>query len=709
MADKRSNIVFRFGIVYFFMLFAFGLVIYKIIVLQFIEKDEWMALASKNNKTDILIKPSRGNIYASDGRLMASSIPTYYVYMDTRVPALHEKDGVLFKDNIDSLSIALSEFFGDKTAYAYKTMLTKAYHQNKAELRLYPNRISYSQLKELRKLPLLRLGRNRSGLITKELLRREKPFGSLASRTIGDIYADEAKGGKNGLELYFDAQLLGTAGVSMRQKVANRYEETVQVEPIDGLDLLTTIDIDLQDIAEKCLVDSLKSFKAQAGYAILMEVKSGEIKAIVNMQENSDGSYSENRNGAVADLLEPGSTFKVASLIALLDEGKAKITDTIRTGNGLHTYHKSVMRDHNSHRGGYQNITLAEVIHASSNVGISLAVTKAWGENPSGFVDKLYDMKLNEPMNIEIPGAADPKIKHPKDKASYWSKTTLPWMSIGYETQIPPIYTLAFFNAIANDGKYIRPFLVKAITKNGEVVKAFETEVINEQICKPATLQIVRETLLGVIEGEKGTAKNMKSQYVRLAGKTGTAQLSKGSQGYKSGGKTHIVSFCGYFPADNPQYSCLVVVREPRLGYPSGGKMAGSIFKNIAERTMAAKSNLLLESTEGKLEFYFLPEVKSGNFNQIEIITNKLNLPISGEKTSWVKTNNEPKAVRVQAIDVSGQHMPELLGMGAKDALFLSAQMGLSVKLNGRGRVVSQSVEAGTKVSKGGGIVLVLE
>jgi cell division protein FtsI (penicillin-binding protein 3) len=314
----------KFGIVYFIILFAFGLIVYRIFVLQFVERDEWLAVAAKNKKTDITVKPNRGNIFASDGRLMASSIPTYYVYMDTRVPALHEKEGKLFKEKVDSLSQALSVFFGDKSSAEYKSMLKKAYREGKGELQLYPKRISYSQLKELRQLPLFNLGRNKSGLITKELVRREKPFGSLASRTIGDIYADEAKGGKNGLELYFNRELLGTPGVSVRQKVANRWEETVQVEPIDGMDLITTIDIDLQDIAESSLVDSLKSFDAVEGYAIIMEVKTGEIKAMVNMQNNADGSYSENRNGAVADQVEPGSTFKVASLMALLDAAKPK-------------------------------------------------------------------------------------------------------------------------------------------------------------------------------------------------------------------------------------------------------------------------------------------------------------------------------------------------------------------------------------------------
>lgn len=711
MADKRSNIVLRFGIVYFIMLFAFGLIIYRIIVLQFVERDEWMAVAAKNKKTDIMVKPNRGNIFASDGRLMASSIPTYYVYMDTRVPALHEKDGKLFKENVDSLAITLSAFFGDKTSNEYRNMLRKAYREGEGELQLHPKRISYSQLKDLKKLPLFRLGRNKSGLITKELLRREKPFGSLASRTIGDIYADEAKGGKNGLELYFNRELLGTPGVSIRQKVANRWEETIQIEPIDGMDLMTTIDIDLQDIAEKSLVDSLKSFDAASGYAILMEVKTGEVKAIVNMQQNADKSYSENKNGAVSDQVEPGSTFKVASLMALLDADKAKITDTLHTGNGVHRYHTSDMKDHNYHKGGYGNLSLAEVIHASSNVGISLAVMKAWGDNPSGFVDKLYEMGLNEPMNIEIPGAAAPKIRHPKDKSGYWSKTTLPWMSIGYETQIPPIYTLAFYNAIANDGKLIRPFFVKAIMKNGQPVKTFETEVINSQICRPTTLKTVRETLLGVIEGKKGTAQNMRSKHVRIAGKTGTAQISKGALGYKAGGKSHQVSFCGYFPADQPEYSCIVVIREPRKGYPSGGKMAGSIFKDIAERTMALKSNLKPEVlAQDTTQIYpYFPSGKNGNFKALETILGQMNLTLSGSKTNWVKTQTEEKSLRVEPISMIKSTIPDLKGMGAKDAMYLLGQLGVKVQLMGRGKVIAQNIKAGTKAHKGQIILLNLE
>lgn len=710
MADKRSNIVFRFGIVYFLILFAFLLILYRIIVLQYVEKDEWIALASKQKKTDIVVKPNRGNIFACDGRLMASSIPTYYVYMDTRVPALHDENGKLFKDNVDSLALCLARFFNDKTVNEYKLILKKAYRDSVGELQLYPKRISYSQLKELRKFPLFRLGRNKSGLITKEQFKRVKPFGSLASRTIGDIYADESKGGKNGLELFFNKDLLGTPGISMRQKVANRWEETVQIEPIDGLDIQTTIDIDLQDIAEKSLLDSLKSFDASSGYVILMEVHSGEVKAIVNMQRNEDGTYSENRNGAVSDQVEPGSTFKVVSLMALIDEGKAKVTDTIQTGNGIYNFFGSNMTDHNANHGGFHNITLAEAIHGSSNIGISRAVVKAWGSNPAGFVDKIYEMRLNEKMNIEIPGAAGPQIRHPKYNSQYWSKTTLPWMSIGYETQIPPIYTLAFYNAIANDGKLIRPFFVKSIMKNGQPIKTFSTETINEQICKQSTLVTVREVLLGVLEGEKGTAKNVRSKYFRIAGKTGTAQISKGSAGYKAGGKSHQVSFCGYFPADAPQYTCVVVIREPRNGYPSGGKMAGSVFKDVAEKTMALKSirtpEYLTNDTIHKSQF--LPFAKNGRADQLQKVLTTMGLPYSGNSTQWVKTNVTDQQVKTENISFIPNKIPDLKGMGAKDALFILGELGLKVRINGRGKVIAQDRLPGSGFRKGELIILTL-
>ena len=711
MTDKRKNIVLRFGIVYIIVCLSFFLVLYRIIIIQFVERDKWLALAAQNVKSNIVVKPNRGNIYACDGRLMASSIPTYYVYMDLRVPALHEKNGVLFKNNIDSLSIYLSSFFRDKTPYQYKAALTKAYQTGVGELQLFPSRISYAQLKQLKTLPLFRLGRNKSGLITKELFRRVRPFGSLASRTIGDIYADESRGGKNGIEMSFNSNLLGTPGISIRQKVANSYMETVQVEPIDGMDITTTIDVDLQDIAEKALLDGVKKFDAAVGYAILMEVKSGEVKAIVNMQRNKDGSYTENRNGAVSDMVEPGSTFKVASLMAAVDEGKVKITDTIDTYNGQYQFGTRTMTDHNANHGGYHKITLAQAIYGSSNIGISRAIVKAYGHNPAAFVNKLYAMKLNEKMNIEIPGSAAPFIRHPNDKSHEWSNTTLPWMSVGYETQIPPIYTLAFYNAIANDGKLIRPFFVKSISKNGQIIKEFKTEVINPSICKPTTLKDIRFTLLGVVEDKLGTAQCVRSKYVRIAGKSGTAQISQGKAGYKEGGTKHQVAFCGYFPYENPLYSCIVVMREPGIGYASGGTMTGSVFKNIAERVIALNSNRKPShvDTDSIDESNFIPNTKIGYYKAIQTVMNTLRLPLAVNSRDWVKPVAVERQTRVEPIAVSRNAIPNLVGMGLKDAVFILENLGLNVQVQGRGKVFSQNIKPGTVARKGSVVLINLQ
>ena len=712
MSDPGKNIISRFAAVYVFIVLLLLLIIYNIVVIQTVERKEWLALGSKSKRTDIIVLPNRGNIYSADGRLMASSIPTYYVYMDLRVPALHEKNGKLFTENVDSLALCLADYFGDKSKADYKRDLTKAYQQGKGEYPFYKGKISYAQLKDIKKFPLFKLGQNKSGLLTKEMFRRVKPFSTLSSRTIGDIYADETKGGKNGLELSFDSILRGSPGVSTRQKVANKWEEIIQVPPVDGMDITTTIDVDMQDIAEKALTDKLKEIEAQTGYAVLMEVATGEIKAIVNMQRNADGSYTENKNGVVSDKVEPGSTFKTVSLMAVLDDGKAKLTDVIATGNGLYSYGRAVMKDHNARKGGYGDITLEQSLNASSNVGISRTIVKAYGDNPAAFVNKLYKMKLNEPFNLYIPGSAAPNIRHPNDKSSYWSQSTLPWMSIGYEVQIPPIYTIAFYNAIANNGKYLEPLIVKSISKNGQIIKQFTSRTINERICKPSTLKDVRQALLGVVENPKyGTGKAVHSQYVRIAGKTGTAQISKGSQGYKSGGTSHQVSFCGFFPFENPKFTCLVVIREPKIGYPSGGLMAGVVVKNIAERISALDTvaNVRAMPVDSNYIDAKNPVIKSGKQAPLQTVLAELNQKYSGKNSEWVKTLSDGKTTQVESLAITNKTVPDLSGMGAKDAVFLCERLGLVVNFSGIGKIVSQSLAPGTAVHKGQQITLTLK
>lgn len=712
MTDKRKDIVVRFGIIYLVISVLFVMVIWKIVQIQYVEGEQWMKLAEKQKITDIIVKPKRGNIFSSDGRLLASSIPTYYVYMDTRVEALRLNNGELFYTHLDSLSTALSEFFGDKSPLAYKRMLKSGFDKKTGSLLLHPKRISYSRLKELRKLPLFRMGRIKSGLIDREYVRRVKPFGSLASRTIGDVYGDEVKGGRSGLEASFNEVLVGTDGVSTRQKVANKYIQTVEVPPVDGMDVYSTIDVELQDVAEKALRDTIDGMGAVSGTVVLMEVATGAIRAMVNLDLNpKTGEYYENTNHALRDQVEPGSTFKIASLMAVLDEGKYKLSDEFNIHHGLYKIANRVMRDHNAHRGGYDRLKVEEIIQASSNVGTAQMVMGTFGDKPEKYIERLYSYRLNDSLPIQMKGVAKPWIKHPKKDKDLWYATSLAWISIGYETKIPPIYSLTFFNAIANNGKMVKPLFVHEIRKNGQLINSYPTEVMVEQLCKPSTVKDVQQALRGVVEGKYATARNVKSDIVSIAGKTGTALISQGAAGYRSGQTKYNVSFAGYFPAENPQYSCIVVLNAPK-GIPSGGRMAGSVFKEVAERTTILKSKRTPEQVEKDtihVEPHW-PANKGGNNLAVSKVAAHLNIPYQAPQCNWVTPCKE-------SMDQHQNHefklkrglIPDVQGMGAKDAAFVLGNLGLDVRLKGRGRVVAQSRKPGTALGEGGVIEIQLQ
>ncbi len=711
MTEEKRNIMIRIGFIYLTVVLCFAIVIWKIVDIQ-LEAEKWLKAIPNQAETTRIIKPTRGNIYSHDYRLMASSMPTYRISMDTRVPALHIKGGELFHKYIDSVSSALSSYFQDRSKSEYKRMITNAYNRGDGSLTLYPDRISYVQLKDIQKFPLFNLGRYRSGLIPEEQTQRVKPFGSLASRTIGGVYANEEKGGMSGLELYFNEYLKGEPGVCTIQKAASKRIPVVEKEPKAGADIITTIDVNLQDIAENALIKKLEETAAHSGYVILMEVRTGEIKAIVNMQKTSSGQYAELKNGIVSDMAEPGSTFKTASLMAAIDDGYINITDSIDVGNGRYFFYNAEMKDHNAHRGGYGKISIQNALEASSNVGISRVIVDAYGEKPSEFVKKLYKMGLNETLALEIPGTASPNIRMPNDKRNPWSGTTLPWMSIGYEVQIPPIYTLTFYNAIANNGKMIKPFFVKEIRQGNEVIESFETEVIRSSICSNRTLKQIKTALLGVVWSKHyATASAARSDKVTIAGKTGTAQISKGLLGYKGGhGKTHQISFCGYFPAEEPIFTALCVIREPRIGYPSGGTMCGSVVRNVAERTYALQKQQETGDITALEDFaYIQPQVKTGKYNKIRTATRKVGTSLSGERSEWSKIQrNDSIAPKAENLDVCEYQMPNVIGMGATDAVYAIERTGMRVHLEGKGRVVRQSIIAGTRATPGRLATLVL-
>lgn len=712
-APKGNRILLR----YFIIVLVLGVLVVGILMsafnTAFVEKEMWEKVAESQKRPNLQILPGRGNIYSSDGKLMATSVPRYYTYIDFQAQGLNRDSFLTSKTNgVDSLAIYLSRKFKDRTPAGYKTYLTRGLNmkKNNRQYPLFAGRISYSDLKEIKKYPYLRLNRNKSGFYTREMVQRQKPFGTLASRTIGDIYGEiEATGatrGKNGLELQYDSLLRGQSGLSSVRRVGGGWTNVVEIEPIDGMDIRTTIDINIQDITEKSLVDMLKNIDAESGTAVVMEVATGEIAAITNMGRIREGVYTETKNHAVADETEPGSTFKVASIMVALEDGVCQPGDTVDVGNGIFMYKGARMTDHNNNKGGYGRISVEESIWFSSNIGVAKTILKGYSDNPTKFVEGLYRVGMNADLKLEIPGAGRSKIRRPDDSLRYWSKTTLPWMSFGYETQVPPISTLAFFNAIANNGKMVRPMFTKSIMHNGNVVKEFSTEVVKQSICSDKTLAIIKSMLLGVVE--QGTGKAVYSDIVRIAGKTGTAQIATGGV-YRTSG--HQVAFCGYFPADEPKYSCIVVIRRPRIGYPSGGTMPGGVVKSIAEKIYASHMSFDVREMEVDSLAVRLPRAKGGSLKALENVLDKLDIDMDADslETKWVRAETDSLSVKLRDVNIREGLVPSVVGMGAKDAVFLLENAGLKVSLSGLGRVASQSISAGQRAVKGQTVSLTLK
>lgn len=721
MEPKSNRILFC----YFIVVLLLGLVAVGILLrafdTAFVEKEKWLKVAESQKRPNRLVLPGRGNIYSADGKLMATSVPRYYMYIDFRADAYSPSPETKFNcldtfkvsrnNGVDSLAVYLSRKLKDRTPAGYKAYLLKGLSSKSRQFPLYAGKVSYSDLKEIRKYPFLRLGRYKSGFYTKEMVQRQKPFGTLASRTIGDIYGEIEEGGttrgKNGLELQYDSLLRGQAGLSSVRRVGGGWTNVLEVEPVDGMDIRTTIDINIQDITEKSLVDKLKEIDAESGTAVVMEVETGEIKAITNMGRIREGAYAETKNHAVADEIEPGSTFKVASIMVALEDGLCTPGDTVDVGNGIFMYKGARMTDHNMNKGGYGRITVEQAIWFSSNIGVAKTILKGYTDNPTKFVEGLYRVGMNADLRLEIPGSGRAKIRRPDDSTRYWSKTTLPWMSFGYETQVPPINTLAFFNAIANNGKMIRPIFTKEIMHNGKTVQSFSTEVIKPSICSSNTLDLIKGMLLGVVE--EGTGKAVYSDIVRIAGKTGTAQIATGGV-YRTSG--HQVSFCGYFPADHPKYSCIVVIRRPRIGYPSGGTMSGGVVKSIAEKIYASHVSLDLREMERDSLAVMLPVVKGGALKSVENVLDELDIDTDTDsiESKWALSSVNPEENKIVLRDVTIREglVPRVVGMGAKDAVYLMEQAGLRVSLSGIGRVVSQSIQPGQRASKGQTVLLTL-
>ena len=703
MIPGHKNITLRYTFFVLIMALLAIAVIVKAGIIMFAERQYWKDVADRFVRENVIVFPTRGNIISSDGKLMASSLPEFRIYMDFKAGGV-KKDTMLM-NHLQEICEGLHKIFPDKSAAEFRKTIIRGRKLGSRNYLLYPKRISYIEYKEVKKLPVLCLNRYTSGLHELAYNQRKKPFGSLAMRTLGDLYPDTALGAKNGLELTYDKYLKGEVGITHRQKVRNMYLNIVDKEPVDGCDLITTIDVDMQDIAEKALVDQLTNIEAEAGVAIVMEVKTGDVKANVNMTRAGDGKYYEMRNLAVSNLMEPGSTFKTASIMVAMEDGYITPDYEVDTEQGIVNMHGSKMRDWNWYKGGYGVIDVTKILEVSSNIGVSKIIDKFYGDNPQKFIDGLKRMNIDTPLELGFAGEASPRILGPKDR--YFAKTTLPWMSIGYETQIPPIYILNFYNAIANNGKMVKPKFVKAITKDGNTIKDFPTEVINEQICSDNTLEQIQMILKSVVAN--GLAKPAGSKLFSVSGKTGTAQISQGKAGYKSGGTKHLVSFCGYFPSEKPMYSCYVAIQAPKAS-PSGGVQAGSVFSKIAERVYA--KYLFFDLAQAKdSTSVMIPDTKNGNVHETTRILSELDINYNepGSDIEWCKASSESNNIRLSEITLNEKLAPNVRGMGAKDAVFLLEEKGLTVRLNGMGKVVSQSITPGSTTRKGQTITLTLK
>ena len=694
---NNKKVIPRYMAIAIVMTFIGVAVIGKALYIMTAKKQYWTEVADRLKRDSVSVKPNRGNILSCDGQLMATSIPEYKIFMDFQGAAF-ENDS-LWLDKVDSICEGLHKIFPQRTAEEFKQHLEAGRHKvNKngsvgaRHWAIWPRRINYNTYMEVRQLPFLNMPKYKSGFHEEEFNSRNRPFGSLALRTVGGLY-----GAKDsayfGLELSYDSILRGTPGITGRRKVLNKYMNIPVTLPIDGCDIVTTIDVNMQDLAERALLDELKEVNGEMGVAILMEVKTGDVKAIVNLLRNEDGRYIEGVNSAISYRCEPGSVFKVASFLVALDDEVVDTSFVIHTGCGVMEMHGRPMKDHNWRRGGYQDINVARALEVSSNIGVSYVIDKFYGSNPERYVKGLYRVGIHEDLKLPLVGYHSPYIRMPDtkttDRSKYWSKTTLPWMSIGYETQIAPINTVAFYNAIANDGKMMQPRFVKQVLKNGEVVKEYEPVVLKSQIARPKALKTMQTILEHVVS--QGLGRKAGSKLFKVAGKTGTAQVADQYGSYHSGITRYWLSFAGYFPADNPRYSCIVCIKKSGLP-ASGGGMSGVVFHHIAEGVMARNLKMSVEDAHDEYSVS-IPEVKTGNSKYANQVLNQLGVNKRMPQDAKYRQNITP----------------DVTGMGAKDAVYMLETRGLKVKRHGRGKVKKQSYPAGKEIVKGSECVLVLE
>ncbi len=689
--DSKHTIP-RYLVVIIGMTLAGVAIIGKAAYEMFLNDSYWQVVRKRMESQQKDIPAVRGNIYSADGQLLVGSMPIYTLYVDLVV--VDRNDSVTerkrrewrdttFVQELDSLCYGLNRLFPKKSIDDYKSLLRQAYRNAKLREQtstkcqrtfIIARNASYIQYREFLKLPYARYGRNKSGMYGEEIPQRQRPYGNMARRTLGEL-TSRGDTAKNGLELAYDSILRGMNGKKHREKVRQAWMDKTDVEPINGLDIISTIDVGMQDAAEKILVRKLHEVNGEIGVVVLMEVATGDVKAIVNMTRlGTPGNYyyAEIKNNAITDLWEPGSTFKTASMMVALEDGVITRKDSVDVGNGVFQMHGRLMKDHNWRKGGYgRKISVDECLMFSSNVGVSRIIDDHYFNHPQKYVDGLFREGVGEPFSLPFQGQGLPNVRRPEPDLSNWSKTALAWMSIGYETQIPPIYTLTFYNAIANNGRMVKPRFVREICKDGQTLKEFPVEVVKERICKSSTLKDIHEILERVVNDKTGLGKKAGCKQFKVCGKTGTAQVADEHGSYHGSPARYMVSFCGFYPSEAPKYSCIVCIKKSGLP-ASGGGQCGPVFSELAQYVMT-----------------------KGVYRE------------AGEAADSTSVFERPTPAPMP--EVGEGKVPDLTGLGAREAVSLAEKQGLKVRLNGQGRVMKQSIPAGAKAVKGQTITLMLK
>ena len=663
MATTKKHIINRTYIVSILILILAISIVVKLINIQFVKGDYYIGLSEENNIKNVIIPANRGSVYSSGGKLLATSVPKYDIRFDALAPS--DKN---FNENLTKLSNSLSVFY-NKPANYYMKLLKNA-RDSKNRYLLIARNLGYNDHVKIKNFPLLKLGSFKGGLIIEQKTKRDYPMGGIAQRTIGyERKDDQGNITRPGIDGAFGSKYLqGVDGKRLSQKIGKGQwkpiEDFNQIEPQDGLDIYTTIDVKIQDVAHFALLEQLEKFKADHGSVVVMEVSTGEVKAISNLGRTSVGTYYEKLNYAVGESHEPGSTFKLMGMVAALEDKVVDTSDVIDTERGVLSFYGRNVRD--SKRGGYGKISVAKAFEVSSNTAMVKLVNDNYKDNPEKFIDRLYSMGLNNTLDLPILGEGIPKITHPSDKKN-WDGLDLPWMAFGYGVSITPLQTLAFYNAIANDGVMLKPRFLKEVKDFDKTIEVFNKEVINPSVCSKETARKVQKMMQNVVEKKHGTAHNIYSPSFSMAGKTGTCQ----TEYWKESG-LYISSFAGYFPAENPKYSCIVVIHKPekKIGY-YGNVVAAPVFKKIAQKIYSETA------IEDRLKEIEISELESKNDIYI-------------------------------SLDKDRSLMPNVTKLNLSDAIALLENLGLVVEVSGNGNKINQSVKSGSKINKNQKVILKL-